>query len=283
MSTQDDAAGRLRPDSLRSRAAGPGLVLLARKYFASRAFGWSIVVLALVVWQAVSTLHRMPELPPLTEIGTVWLDHVRNGDLVTAVLDTLRITALGYAVATVTGVFLGFLMGRVSVVWGGAEPIVELLRQIPITALLPLLILYLGIGDSFKIVIVMLAATFPILLNSYAGARSISRTMRMTAQTFQLNWMQTQIEIGLPAALPYILVGMRQALAVTLVIAVVTGMLAGNSGIGYFILQAQQVLDVKALFAGIFTIAAIGYILNAIFLIVEKRLTRWRLLTSTHP
>ena len=195
-------------------------------------------------------------------------------------LETLRITAIGYAFATVTGVVLGFLMGRVPVVWGGAEPVVEILRQIPITALLPLLILYLGIGDSFKIVIVMLAATFPILLNSYAGARSISKTMAMTAQTFQLNWIQTQIEIGLPAALPNILVGMRQALAVTLVIAVVTGMLAGNSGIGYFILEAQQVLDVKALFAGIFTIAAIGYVLNALFLMVEQRLTRWRSLGS---
>jgi ABC-type nitrate/sulfonate/bicarbonate transport system permease component len=283
MSSQDDTAGRLGRDPLHGRASGPGIVLLARKFFASRAFGWSIVILGLLTWQVFSTLHRMPELPPLTEIGATWFEHVLDGDLATAVLDTLRITAFGYVIATVTGVILGFLMGRVAVVWGGAEPLVELLRQIPITALLPLLILYLGIGDGFRIVIVMLAATFPILLNSYAGARSISKTMRMTAQTFQLNWIETQIEIGLPAALPYILVGMRQALAVTLVIAVVTGMLAGNSGIGYFILQAQQVLDVRALFAGIFTIAAIGYILNAIFLIVEKRLTRWRSSASTHP
>ena len=283
MSSHDEAAGRLGLGALSKRSPGParpGVVLLARRYFTSRAFGWSIVLLALGAWQIASTLHRMPQLPPLTDIGAVWLDRVQNGDLVAAVLETLRITAIGYAFATVTGVVLGFLMGRVPVVWGGAEPVMEILRQIPITALLPLLILYLGIGDSFKIVIVMLAATFPILLNSYAGARSISKTMAMTAQTFQLNWIQTQIEIGLPAALPYILVGMRQALAVTLVIAVVTGMLAGNSGIGYFILEAQQVLDVKALFAGIFTIAAIGYVLNALFLMVEQRLTRWRSLGS---
>jgi len=251
------------------------------KYFSSRAFGWTLVALALLLWQVVSTLHPMPQLPPLTEIVAVWLDQLRSGDLLTALLDTLRITALGYAFATVIGVLLGFLMGRVTVVWAGAEPAVELLRQLPISALLPLLILYLGIGDSFKIAIIMLAATFPILLNAYAGARSVPRTMRMTAQTFQLSWLQAQIEIGLPAALPYILVGMRQALGVTLVIAVVTGMLAGNNGIGYFVLQAQQVLDVKTLFAGIFTVAAVGYVLNAIFLLVEHRLTRWRLL-STH-
>lgn len=253
----------------------------ARSYLSSRAFGWTIVVALLLLWQLVSTAYRMPQLPPLTEIAKVWLDQIVNGNLLTAVADTMRITAIGYLTATVVGVTLGFLMGRVAIVWGAAEPVVELLRQIPITALLPLLILYLGIGDGFKIVIVVLAAVFPILLNSFAGARSLSRTMRMTAETFQLNWLQTQIEIGLPAALPYILVGMRQALGVTLVLAVVTGMLAGNSGIGYFILQAQQVLDVRSLFAGIFTIAAIGYFLNALFLIVEQRLTRWRSLAST--
>ncbi len=253
----------------------------ARGYLSSRALGWTIVVALLLLWQFVSTAYRMPQLPPLTEIGEVWLDQIVNGGLPAAVADTMRITAIGYLAATVVGVTLGFLMGRVAVVWGAAEPAVELLRQIPITALLPLLILYLGIGDSFKIVIVVLAAVFPILLNAFAGARSLSRTMRMTAETFQLSWLQTQIEIGLPAALPFILVGMRQALGVTLVLAVVTGMLAGNSGIGYFILQAQQVLDVRSLFAGIFTIAAIGYFLNASFLIVEQRLTRWRSLAST--
>ncbi|WP_119920289.1 ABC transporter permease [Mesorhizobium sp. DCY119] len=245
-------------------------------YFRSRAFGWTIVVVLLVSWQWVSTAYRMPQLPPLSDIAQTWLQQILNGPLLTAVLQTLRITAIGYLFATIMGVTIGFLMGRVQVIWGAAEPIVELLRQVPISAMLPLLILYLGIGDSFRIAIVLLAASFPILLNSYAGARSVSKTMQMTAQTFQLNWLQTQIEIGLPSALPFILVGMRQALGVTLIVAVLTGMLAGNSGIGYFILQAQQVLDVRSLFAGIFTIAAVGYFLNTIFLIAEKRLTRWR-------
>lgn len=278
-------AGSLRGDALRSRArkfSRRSYAAYAGWYFRSRAFGWTLVAIGVACWQIVSALHPMPQLPPLSEIGAVWLEQLRSGDLLTALLDTLRITALGYLAATFTGVLLGFLMGRATVVWAGAEPIVELLRQLPITALLPLLILYLGIGDSFKIVIVMLAATFPILLNTYAGARSVSRTMRMTAQTFQLSWIQAQLEIGLPASLPYILVGMRQALGVTLVIAVVTGMLAGNSGIGYFVLQAQQVLDVKALFAGIFTVAAVGYLLNAIFLLLERRVMRWRALSSGH-
>lgn len=249
-----------------------------RSFVRSRALGWSAVLALLVAWQVVATLYTMPELPPLDAIAVEWLDQVENGDLLQALLETLRITAIGFVVATLVGVSLGFLMGRVRVVWALAEPVVELLRQIPVSALLPLLILYLGIEDRLRVTVVVIVATFPILLNAFAGARSISRTMRLTAQTFRLSWWQTQVEIGIPAALPFILIGMRQALGMTLVMAVVTGMLAGNSGVGYFILQAQQVLNVRALFAGILTIAVVGYALNALFLLLDRRLTRWRTL-----
>ncbi|MGM4923038.1 ABC transporter permease [Tardiphaga sp. 804_B3_N1_9] len=247
-----------------------------KSYARSRAFGWSIIAALLVTWQVAASAVVMPELPPLTAIFEEWREQMASGELAQAVLDTLRVAAIGFAFATLVGVTLGFLMGRVRFIWSAAEPPVELLRQIPVTALLPLLILYLGIGDQMRITVVVIVASFPIILNSFAGARSLSRTMRMTAQTFRLSWLQTQIEIGLPSALPYILVGMRQALGMTLVMAVVTGMLAGNSGVGYFILQAQQVLNVRALFAGIFTIAVVGYALNLIFLLAERRATRWR-------
>lgn len=247
-----------------------------KRYVRSRAFGWSIVAALLLVWQLAASAVTMPELPPLTAIFDEWSEQMASGDLLQALIDTLKVAAIGFTVATMVGVLLGFLMGRVRVIWAAAEPPVELLRQIPVTALLPLLILYLGIGDQMRITVVVIVASFPIILNSFAGARSLSRTMRMTAQTFRLSWLQTQIEIGLPSALPFILVGMRQALGMTLVMAVVTGMLAGNSGVGYFILQAQQVLNVRALFAGIFTIAAIGYALNLLFLLAERRTTRWR-------
>lgn len=259
------AAPRARPD-----------FAWLRHYTRSRAFGWTLVAALLVTWQLVASAVFMPELPSLSAIGAEWLAQMRDGELLPALLETLRVAGIGYAIATVAGITLGFLMGRVRVIWAVAEPFVELLRQIPISAILPLLILYLGVDDGLRIVIVVVVATFPILLNAFAGARSLSRTMKLTAETFRLSWWQTQVEIGLPAALPHILVGMRQALAMTLVMAVITGMLAGNSGVGYFILEAQQVLNVRALFAGVLTVAAVGYLLNAIFLLIDRRLTRWR-------
>lgn len=234
------------------------------------------MVTLLLSWQIYGSIEVRPELPPLDAIGLEWWARAQDGSLIPAVLDTLRVTAIGFVAAAFFGISLGFLMGRVRPVWALLEPLTELVRQTPVSAMLPLLILYLGIGDELKISIVALVALFPILLNSFAGARSLSRTMQLTAQTFRLSWWQTQREIALPAALPFILVGLRQALGMSLVMAVVTGMLAGNSGVGYFMLEAQQVLNVKSLFAGLLTIALIGYGLNLLFLAVERRLTRWR-------
>ncbi|WP_345524785.1 ABC transporter permease [Nocardioides endophyticus] len=188
----------------------------------------------------------------------------------------MRVTLVGFAVATAVGVIVGFLMGRFRPIWAMLEPTVELLRQTPVTALFPLLILYFGIGEQLKVVAVALVATFPILLSSYTGARNVAATMTETARTFKLSWLRTQWEVALPCALPYVLVGMRQALGIALVVSVVASMLAGNTGVGYYLMQAQQVLNVTALFAGILSTALVGYLLNQVFLVAEYFLTRWQ-------
>lgn len=247
-----------------------------RSILQSRVTGWALIVLAVITWQWHSSRNTIPELPPPSRIFREWWTQMRGGDLLTALGDTLLTTMIGFAIAIVVGTVLGFLMGRVRVVWAMLEPVVELVRQTPVTALFPLLILYLGIGDRLQVTIVALVSTFPILLSAYAGARNVPRTMHLTGKTFKLSWLQTQTEIAIPAAVPFVLVGMRQALGMALVVSVVAGMLAGNAGIGYYILSAQQVLNVTALFAGIVSIALVGYLLNQTFLLLEARLTRWR-------
>lgn len=238
--------------------------------------GWALVITLLIAWQVWASIWPSPTLPTLTSIGAEWRERAFAGELAIAVADTLSNMAWGFAASTLLGITLGFLMGRVRVAWAFLEPLIELIRQVPVTALLPLFILYLGLGNQMKIAVIIISGLFPILLSAYAGARSVPKTMRETADTFQLNWWQTQVEVALPAAIPFILVGMRQAMALSLIMSVVTGMLAGNSGLGYFVLEAQQTLDITALFAGIFTIALIGYALNGIFVLIEARCFKWR-------
>lgn len=281
-------------DNALRRPPGPGTEnsivhrpSLWKRYTRSRALGWTLVLALLAGWQVSSLIEYVPTISSpaliLETLGAdlVGADHA-GGDLLWALLDTLRTMSIGFVIAVPLGIGLGFLMGRVRVIWALLEPLVEIIRLHPTTAILPILILFLGLGDPMKITAFLITAIFPLLMTAYAGARSVSPTLKETAQTFQLSWWRTQWEIALPSSVPFILVGVRQALGSSLLMAVVVGMLSGNSGIGFYILEAQQSLNIRSLLAGVVTVAAIGYLFNSIFLAAEKRFTRWRK-TDTAP
>ncbi|MEU7691802.1 ABC transporter permease [Microbispora hainanensis] len=247
-----------------------------RRYLRSRASGWTLVALIVVFWQAYSGVHYDPTISSPDRIVETWWREATEGDLLRQLSITLRTMAEALALAVPLGVGIGFLMGRSRVIWGLSEPLVEILRLTPATAILPIYILFLGLGDQMKIAVFLTGGIFPMIINSYAGARGVSKILAETAQTYRLSWLQTQKEIALPFATPYILVGMRQSLGMSLVLAVVIGMLSGNDGIGYYLMFAQQNFNLRQLLAGVLTVAVIGYLFNAIFLLLEKRVTRWR-------
>jgi ABC-type nitrate/sulfonate/bicarbonate transport system permease component len=249
---------------------------LVLRFLRSRAAGWTVVVLLVVAWKFSSEIHFDPTISSPDRVAKAWWQEVTHGDLLDQLASTLRTMGIGFAIAVPLGVGIGFLMGRSRIVWGLLEPTVEILRLTPVTATLPIFVLFLGIGESMKIAVFLVAGIFPLIINAYAGARSVSKVLSETAQTFRLGWWQTQREIALPAATPYILVGMRQALGISLVLAVVVGMLAGNDGIGYYILLAQQQFNINKLLAAVITVAVVGYVLNSIFLVLERRTMRWR-------
>jgi sulfonate transport system permease protein len=152
---------------------------------------------------------------------------------------------------------------------------VELIRPIPTIVFIPVIILYVGLGREMNVLAIVISATEPILIASFSGARAVPQALKDTAASFRLTWFQTLVEIVLPAALPQILVGLRLALASSLVIAIASGMIAGNAGIGFYILTAQQTLDISRMYAGAATVALIGYALNFAFLTLERRLLHW--------
>lgn len=245
-------------------------------FLRSRSFGWSVLALLVAAWQASSAINYNPTVSSPLLIGQTLVSELWGGDLLRALIDTLYLLGIGFLIAAPLGIGLGFLMGRVRIVWALMEPVVEIARAKPTTAIIPVLILFFGVGDLMKILVFLLSAIFPLLMTSYAGARSLSRTLKETAQTFQLGWWATQWEVALPAAMPYILVGMRQALGTSLMMSVVVGMVAGNDGIGYYILEAQQAFNIRKLLAATVLVAAVGYLINAIFLLLEGHLSRRR-------
>jgi NitT/TauT family transport system permease protein len=254
--------------------SGPGQ---ARRLAGTRLVGILFIAILLGLWQLLTAakIYTSPNVPELSSILTRWYEDVRSGPLVSDVLVLLRTTAIGFALAAVVGIVLGILMARIRFVWALLEPVIELLRPIPIAAFIPILVLFLGIEDKMKIGAIFFAGIFPILLNSYAGASSVSPSMRDTARTFRLSWFQTTKEIIVPAAAPLIFVGLRISMSICLIIAVVAEMIAGNNGLGYFILNSEQMFDIQDMYVGIFTIALVGYLLNFVFLLIEKTILRW--------
>jgi ABC-type nitrate/sulfonate/bicarbonate transport system permease component len=256
------------------RPAARGML---RRLRHTRFVGIVFIILLLALWQILTGTHtyNSPNVLPLSTIFRRWYVDVSSGPFLHDVGITLLQMAIGYAIAAVIGILLGVLMGRVRFLYALFEPLVELLRPIPIVAIIPLLILFLGIQNNMKIAAIILAGVFPILLNSYAGASSVPPSMRETAKTFGLSWFQTTKEVTIPAAAPQIFVGLRISVAICLVIAVVAEMIAGNNGVGYFILSSQQDFDIQDMYVGIFSLAVVGYALNYGFLIIEKTVLRW--------
>ncbi len=242
----------------------------------SRGSGVILILLLLALWQ-FSALYLMdtPTWPPVTRIFQAWLSDLLDGTLITNLLATFWRQMLGYWLAVVLGVGVGLAMGYFRVAYNLMEPLIEVFRPIPGPAYLPVLVLFVGIGDEMKVVLILVASLFPILLNTYSGVRAIDPVQFDTARTLGLTTAQTLREIVLPAALPQILTGMRISLAISLILAILSEMIVSNDGLGYFTLLAERTFKVPDMYAGIFTLAIFGYALNRLFLFGEARLIRW--------
>jgi ABC-type nitrate/sulfonate/bicarbonate transport system permease component len=249
-----------------------------RAFFGTRLSGVALIVVLFLVWEGVTRggLIRSPSFPPVSAVFATWWGLTLSGELARQLLPSLVRLAVGYGSAVVVGVVVGLVMGYFKPAYNLLEPVTELLRPIPSPAYIPLAILFLGLGDEMKFFVIFFACVFPILLNTQSGVRAIDPVQINTGRTFGLTRAQIVRKIILPGSLASILTGMRVSLGIALIVVVIAEMVASNNGIGYFILNAQRFFNVTDMFAGIFTLALLGYVLNAGFLAVEARVLRWR-------
>lgn len=188
---------------------------------------------------------------------------------------TLYLLAVAYFIGCALAIVLGLLMGRFAFVHGLLEPLVEVLRPLPKPALLPPLILFLGLGDAMKLTVIGLGVFFPVLINTIQGVRGTDPVMLDAARTFQHSGAATLWKVVLPSAMPLILSGMRVALGIGLVLVVVAEMMAGTGGIGYLIVDMQRSFRIPDMYAWSLILALLGLALNEAFLFVERRLIHW--------
>jgi len=243
----------------------------------TRWLGVAFIAVLLALWELAAASGAMPSLsfPRMSEILAAWWNLVLSGELLRQLGDSLWRMFAGYFIGVSLGVLIGLMMGYFRVFYNLLEPITEVLRPIPSPAYLPIVILFLGIDDEMKIFMIAFASVFPVLLNTYSGVRSVDPIQLQTARTFGVSGRKLLTQIVLPASSPYIFTGMRISLAVALIVMVISEMVAASNGIGYFILSAQRGFKIRDMFAGVLTLAVLGYILNRLFLLIENRVLAW--------
>lgn len=231
------------------------------------------IVVVLGVWGfTLSTSSYF--YPPLGEVFnklfTVWMPRA-----VSDILPSLVRMGIGFAAAIVIGIVLGMLLGQSWKVRALLQPTFEFLRAIPATALIPSFILLFGIDDAAKIYLIAFVCIWPILLNTIDGVGGIEPTLRETADVYQISRRRLQFRIILPAATPQIMAGLRIALALSLIMMVVSEMVGSTNGIGYFVLQAQRTFAIPEMWAGIIILGVFGYLLNLVFMLIERKVLAW--------
>jgi ABC-type nitrate/sulfonate/bicarbonate transport system permease component len=242
-----------------------------------RALSVVSVLAVCALWEALS---RSPfvdsvSMVPLSEILRTLFKLILGGEALSWLGPSLYRLFAGYAIGGVAGVAVGLLMGYSRSAYHVLEPIVEFIRPIPSPAYIPIVILFLGIDDEMKIAVIALAAFFPVVVNTYSGVLNVDPTFLEVARTLGVPRWSTALRVVLPASMPYIMSGLRVSLGIGLIVTVLSEMVAGNSGIGYFVLNMQRAFRNADMFAGVLVLGILGYLLNHLFLVAERYFVGW--------
>jgi ABC-type nitrate/sulfonate/bicarbonate transport system permease component len=237
---------------------------------------WLIVGL-LLLWElsARSGLITSSNWPPVSDILRSAGRDLGKGELVSALGGSLYRMVIGLALGAAIGAVLGALLSLSRIARLTLEPTVELLRPLPIPALIPPLILFLGLDDPMKIAVVAFTVFFPVFVNTLHGALAIEPTYRAVAATFGSSWLKTLSSVLIPATLPYVFAGLRTSLGLAFVSVIAAEMVAGDSGIGYYITSMQYAGRGADMFAALFLVGLSGYLMNRVFLVLERRILFW--------
>lgn len=261
-------------------AGDPGLRDFAaaiRRLLETRAIGVLLLLALGGAWEASFRLElvKSETWPPLSAVLLEAWHGLMTMELLRPLASTLGRAGAGLAIGTSLGVGLALLSGFVPAVYRVVNPLVEVTRPVPAPAIIPPLILLLGVDDALKVVVVSLAVFYPMYVNTTGGVRDVSEVLLNTARTFRTGSMRLLIKVVFPASLPAIFSGLRIAVGFSLIVSVIAEMVAGSSGIGYFIIESQYSMRAATMYAAIVYLALAGYALNQFIAYVERKSMPW--------
>ena len=232
-----------------------------------------------LAWEAAtrSGLIAAHVLPPLSQVTASWVRLAIDGDLFFNGVSSLYRTSAGLALAIVAGGVTGILMGWSQIFDAAIGPMVRMFYPMPKSALIPVMALWLGFGDGSKIVLIFLGCMLPVAISGYNGARGTDKTLIWSARSLGAGRWHTLRDVVVPSALPELMSGIRIALATSFILLVSSEFIAARRGLGHMIGVLGEGGVYDAMFAMVLTVALLGFIADRCYLMLMRRVLRWRM------
>ena len=235
------------------------------------------LLIAFVIWQLLSTFVFNPFLipPPLVVLETA-IPMLLSGEIITDVSISMVRVMVGFVTGSAAAIVLGVLLGRIQLLHDLFDPIMELLRFLSPTAMIPIAVIWFGIGEMSKYFLIFWGTFFIVLINTVAGVWRAPIARQRAAECLGANQLQIFVLVVIPSAAPYIVTGMRVAMASSFMSIIPAEILAANSGIGYLLQKSSMLMQTNRIFVALLTICVLGFIADRIFrMLVERVLARY--------
>jgi len=251
--------------------------MLAWETWRSASLAFASIAIALLLWQFLSSVLFNPFLvPPPLEVFRTAIPMLVSGEILSDSAISLTRVFVGFVSGSAAGVLLGVLLGRIRMLHDLFDPIFELLRYLSPTAMIPIAVIWFGIGEMSKYFLIFWGTFFIVLINTTAGVWRAPLARQLAAECLGANRLQIFALIVVPSALPYIVTGMRVAMASSFMSIIPAEILAADSGIGYLLQKSSMLLQTNRIFVALLTICVLGFLVDRLFrLFVEKVLARY--------
>lgn len=239
--------------------------------------GFVIPIIILIFWYAATTFTSVPStiLPKINTVMATGIDMIRTGQLPADLGISIGRVIKGFLLSAVIGILLGSTMGMSKTMDALLLPFITTIRQIPMIAWIPLIILWAGIGEASKVIIIVIAAVFPILVNTMSGITGTPQGFVEVARLYKLGKWQTFTKVFLPHALPQMLVGLKLGLGVSWMAVVASELIAAASGIGYRMNEARSLMRSDKVIVCMIVIGIVGIVMDKVISVMFEKITPW--------
>jgi sulfonate transport system permease protein len=242
--------------------------------------GASVMVTALIVltWQLIADYGGIPPvfLPGPDRAWRALVAGFTTGDLQKLTLATVERMIYGWVLASIAGIIIGAAIGSSKILREYLAPMLEMVRPVPVSAFMPVVIAFLGLTGTMVTVVIALGSIWPVLLATVHGVSSVEPRLIEVSKSLRMGRLETLWKIALPNSQPDILAGMRIGLTVSLILAVIGEMLTSENGLGWHILVAARAFRSADLFAGVILLGLIGLVSNLALQEIERYMLRWK-------